>query len=72
VGEGQRIDSRVPLTPREQSVLRHASLSQPLEKTRDRSVSVRKRSAATLKSAKLGTRNRTHTVAEARRNLLII
>jgi LuxR family quorum sensing-dependent transcriptional regulator len=72
--EGRRIDSRACLTPREQSVLRHASLGQTLEETAkelglgEETV----RSHFKKAQAKLGTRNRTHTVAEAMRDLLII
>jgi LuxR family quorum sensing-dependent transcriptional regulator len=72
--EGRRIDSRAHLTPREQSVLRHASLGQPLEEIA-RSLGLGQetvRSHFKKAQAKLGTRNRTHTVAEAMRDLLII
>jgi LuxR family quorum sensing-dependent transcriptional regulator len=72
--EGRRIDSRARLTPREQSVLRHASLGETLVETAkalglgEETV----RSHFKKAQAKLGTRNRTHTVAEAMRDLLII
>ena len=72
--EGRRIDSRGHLTPRELSVLRHASLGQPLEEIA-RSLGLGEetiRSHLKKAQAKLGTRNRTHTVAEAMRDLLII
>jgi LuxR family transcriptional regulator, quorum-sensing system regulator BjaR1 len=71
---GRRIDSRACLTPREQSVLRHASLGETLQET----AKVLGLGEETIRShfkkaqAKLGTRNRTHTVAEAMRDLLII
>jgi DNA-binding CsgD family transcriptional regulator len=69
-----RVGSRACLTPREQSVLRHASIGETLEETAkllglgEETV----RSHFKKAQAKLGTRNRTHTVAEAMRNLLII
>jgi LuxR family quorum sensing-dependent transcriptional regulator len=72
--EARRIDSRASLTPREQSVLRHASLGETLQET----AKVLGLGEETVRShfkkaqAKLGTRNRTHTVAEAMRDLLII
>jgi DNA-binding CsgD family transcriptional regulator len=72
--EGRRIDSRPFLTPREQSVLRHASLGETLQETA-RALGI---SEETVRShfknvqGKLGTRNRTHTVAEAMRSLLIV
>jgi LuxR family quorum sensing-dependent transcriptional regulator len=72
--EGRRIDSRACLTPREQSVLRHASLGGSLKETAkalglgEQTI----RSHFKKAQAKLGTRNRTHTVAEAMRDLLII
>jgi LuxR family quorum sensing-dependent transcriptional regulator len=72
--EGRRIDSRASLTPREQSVLRHASLGETLQETAkalglgEETV----RSHFKKAQAKLGTRNRTHTVAEAMRDLIIL
>jgi len=72
--EGRRIDSRGHLTPREQSVLRHASLGESLEETA-RSLGLGEetvRSHLKKAQAKLETRNRTHTVAQAMRDLLII
>ena len=72
--EGRRIDSRASLTPREQSVLRHASLGETLQETAkalglgEETV----RSHFKKAQAKLGTRNRTHTVAEAMRDLIIV
>src|SRR5262249_39588217 len=72
--EGRRVDSRTLLTPREQAVLRHASLGESLEETA-RALGLGQetvRSHFKKAQAKLGTRNRTHTVAEAMRDLLII
>jgi LuxR family quorum sensing-dependent transcriptional regulator len=72
--EGRRIDSRASLTPREQSVLRHAALGETLEETA-KALGLGKetvRSHFKNAQAKLGTRNRTHTVAEAMRDLLIV
>jgi LuxR family quorum sensing-dependent transcriptional regulator len=72
--EGRRIDSRGCLTPREQSVLRHASQGETIQQT----AKALGLGAETVRShfkkaqAKLGTLNRTHTVAEAMRDLLII
>ena len=71
--EGRRIDLRACLTPREQSVLRHASLGDTLQETA-KTLGLGKetvRSHFKKAQAKLGTRNRTHTVAEAMRDLLI-
>jgi DNA-binding CsgD family transcriptional regulator len=71
--EGRRIDSRACLTPREQSVLRHASIGHTLQETAkaldlgEETV----RSHFKKAQAKLGTRNRAHTIAEAMRDLLI-
>ena len=70
----KRTGSRACLTPREQSVLRRASMGLTLEETAkalglgEETV----RSHFKKAQAKLGTRNRTHTVAEAMRDLLII
>jgi len=72
--EGRRIDSLACLTPREQSVLRHASLGETLQETA-KALGLGKetvRSHIKNAQAKLGTRNRTHTVAEAMRDLLIV
>jgi len=72
--DSRRIDSRACLTPREKSVLRHASIGQTLRQTAtalglgEETV----RSHFKKAQAKLGTLNRTHTVAEAMRDLLII
>jgi DNA-binding CsgD family transcriptional regulator len=72
--EGRRIDSRAHLTAREQAVLRHASFGQSLQETAkalglgEETV----RSHFKKAQAKLGTRNRTHTVSEAMRDLIII
>ena len=72
--DARRIDSRACLTPREQSLLRHASLGETLQETAKalglgaETVSSHSKKA----QAKLGTRNRTHTVAEAMRDLLIV
>jgi DNA-binding CsgD family transcriptional regulator len=72
--EGRRIDSHARLTPREQTVLRHASLGDSLEQTA-RALGLGEetvRSHFKKAQAKLGTRNRTHTVAEAMRDLIIL
>jgi LuxR family quorum sensing-dependent transcriptional regulator len=72
--DAKRTGSRPCLTPREQSVLRQASLGLTLEETAqalglgEETI----RSHFKKAQAKLGTRNRTHTVAEAMRGLLII
>jgi LuxR family quorum sensing-dependent transcriptional regulator len=69
----RRIGSDACLTPREQSVLRHASIGQTAHETAkalglgDETVRSHFRKA----QEKLGTRNRTHTVAVAMRDLLI-
>jgi LuxR family quorum sensing-dependent transcriptional regulator len=71
--EVRRIDSLAWLTPREQSVLRHASLGETIQETA-KALGLGKetvRSHFKNAQAKLGTRNRTHTVAEAMRDLLI-
>jgi DNA-binding CsgD family transcriptional regulator len=72
--DARRIDSRASLTPREQAVLRHASLGETVQQT----AKALELGEETVRShfkkaqAKLGTLNRTHTVAEAMRDLLII
>jgi LuxR family quorum sensing-dependent transcriptional regulator len=69
-----RVGSNSGLTPREQAVLRQASMGQTLQET----AQLLGLGEETIRShfkkaqAKLGTRNRTHTVAEAMRELLII
>jgi len=69
-----RVGSNSSLTPREQAVLRQASMGQTLQET----AQLLGLGEETIRShfkkaqAKLGTRNRTHTVAEAMRELLII
>jgi DNA-binding CsgD family transcriptional regulator len=72
--DARRIDSRACLTPREQSVLRHASLGQTLQQTAKALGLGEETVRSHFKKAqrKLGTLNRTHTVAEAMRDLLII
>jgi len=71
--EGRRIDSRACLTPREQSVLRHAALGETLQETAKALGLGEETVRSHFKKAqtKFGTRNRTHTVAEAMRDLLI-
>jgi LuxR family quorum sensing-dependent transcriptional regulator len=70
----KRVGSRACLTPREQAVVRHASIGMTMQETAnalglgEETV----RSHFKKAQAKLGTRNRTHTVAEAMRDLLII
>jgi LuxR family quorum sensing-dependent transcriptional regulator len=70
----KRAGSNAGLTPREQAVLRQASIGQTLRETAqafgvgEETV----RSHFKKAQAKLGTRNRTHTVAEAMRDLTII
>ena len=72
--DAQRVGSRACLTPRVPSVLRYTSTGSTLEET----AKVRGLGEETIcthfkkAQAKLGTRNRTHTVAEAMRHLLII
>ena len=72
--DAKRIGSRACLTLREQSVLRQASIGLTMQETAmalglgEETV----RSHFKKAQAKLGTRNRTHTVAEAMRDLLII
>jgi DNA-binding CsgD family transcriptional regulator len=70
----KRVGSYVKLTPRELSVLRHASDG----RTNEEIANLLGLGSETVRShfrkaeAKLGTRNRTHAVAEAMRRLLII
>jgi DNA-binding CsgD family transcriptional regulator len=70
----KRVGSNAGLTPREQAVLRQASNGMTLQETAmalglgEETI----RSHFKKAQAKLGTRNRTHTVAEAMRALLII
>ena len=70
----KRVGSNAGLTPREQAVLRQASIGLTLQETAkalglgEETV----RSHFKKAQAKLGTRNRTHTVAEAMRDLMII
>ena len=72
--DAKRVGSRAGLTPREQAVLRQASIGLTLQETAkalglgEETV----RSHFKKAQAKLGTRNRTHAVAEAMRELLII
>ena len=72
--DAKRVGSRACLTPREQSVLRHASIGLTLHETANAlGLGVETvRSHFKKAQAKLATRNRTHTVAEAMRDLLII
>ena len=72
--DAKRVGSRACLTPRELSVLRHTSTGSTLEETA-KALGLGEetiRSHFKKAQAKLGTRNRTHTVAEAMRHLLII
>jgi DNA-binding CsgD family transcriptional regulator len=64
----------VRLTPREQSVLRHASTGLTVEETAKALNLGEETVRSHFKKAqvKLGTRNRTQTVAEAMRQLLVI
>ena len=70
----KRVGSRASLTPRELSVLRHASDGKTVQEI----AKALGLSFETIRShfkkaeTKLATRNRTHTVAEAMRHLLII
>jgi LuxR family quorum sensing-dependent transcriptional regulator len=70
----KRVGSNSDLTPREQAVLRQVSIGLTLHETAkalglgDETI----RSHFKKAQVKLGTRNRTHTVAEAMRELLII
>ena len=70
----KRVGSRACLTPREQSVLRHASTGLTVQETAKALGLGEETVRSHFKKAqvKLGTRNRTHTVAEAMRHLLII
>ena len=70
----RRVGTRACLTPREQAVLRHASIGQTLQGTA-KALGVGEETVRThfkKAQAKLGTLNRTHTVAQAMRDLLII
>ena len=72
--DAKRVGSRACLTPRELSVLRHTSTGSTLEETA-KALGLGGETIRThfkKAQAKLGTRNRTHTVAEAMRHLLII
>jgi LuxR family quorum sensing-dependent transcriptional regulator len=69
-----RVGSRTRLTARELSILRHGSDGKSLQEIA-KALGVGEetvRSHFKKAQAKLGTRNRTHTVAEAMRQLLII
>jgi DNA-binding CsgD family transcriptional regulator len=72
--DAQRVGTRVILTPREMSVLRHAADG----KTVSEIAGLLGLGTETVRShfkkaeGKLGTRNRTHSVAEAMRHLLIL
>jgi LuxR family quorum sensing-dependent transcriptional regulator len=70
----KRVGSHALLTPRERSVLRHASMGESLQETANALGLGVETVRSHLKKAqtKLGTRNRLHTVAEAMRDLLII
>jgi len=70
----KRVGSRARLTPREQSVLRQASIGLTLAETAKALGLGEETVRSHFKKAqsKLGTRNRTHTVAQAMRDLLII
>jgi DNA-binding CsgD family transcriptional regulator len=72
--DAKRVGGRPSLTQREQSVLRHASIGETLHETAEALGLGEEtvRSHFKKAQAKLGTRNRTHTVAEAMRDLLII
>jgi DNA-binding CsgD family transcriptional regulator len=72
--DAKRVGSRTCLTPRELSVLRHASGGNTMQEIANAlGLGVETvRSHMRKAEAKLGTRNRTHTVAEAMRQLLII
>jgi LuxR family quorum sensing-dependent transcriptional regulator len=75
VGEDvKRIGPRACLTPREQGVLRHASIGLTVHETAQALGLGEETVRSHFKKAqiKLGARNRTHTVAEAMRSLLII
>jgi DNA-binding CsgD family transcriptional regulator len=69
----RRVGSRACLTPREQAVLRHASIGRTVQETA-KALGVGEETVRThfkKAQAKLGTHNRTHTVAQAMRELLI-
>jgi LuxR family quorum sensing-dependent transcriptional regulator len=69
----RRVGLRACLTPREQAVLRHASIGRTLQETA-KALGLGEETVRThFKKAqsKLGTHNRTHTVAQAMRELLI-
>ena len=70
----KRVGFRTHLTPREQSVLRQASIGLTMQETAKALGLGEETVRSHFKKAqsKLGTRNRTHTVAEAMRELLII
>jgi DNA-binding CsgD family transcriptional regulator len=70
----KRIGSRAFLTPREQGVLRQASIGLTVQEVAQALGLGEETVRSHFKKAqiKLGARNRTHTVAEAMRNLLII
>jgi len=72
--DARRIDSRACLTSRERSVLRHASIGKTVQETANALGLGEETVRSHFKKAqvKLGTSNRTHTVAEAMRDLLII
>ena len=75
VGEDvKRVGSNAGLSPREQAVLRQASIGKTVLETAS-ALGIGEetvRSHFKKAQAKLGTRNRTHTVAEAMRDLVII
>jgi DNA-binding CsgD family transcriptional regulator len=75
IGEDvKRIGSNAGLTPREQAVLRQASIGESVQETA-KALGIGEetvRSHFKKAQAKLGTRNRTHTVAEAMRDLMIV
>jgi LuxR family quorum sensing-dependent transcriptional regulator len=72
--DAKRVGFRTHLTPREQSVLRQASIGLTMQETAKALGLGEETVRSHFKKAqsKLGTRNRTHTVAEAMRELLII
>jgi LuxR family quorum sensing-dependent transcriptional regulator len=72
--DANRVGSHAQLTPREQSVLRHASIGLTLRETATALGLGEETLRSHFKKAqtKLGTHNRTHTVAQALRDLLII
>jgi len=71
--EAKQVRSNASLTPREQAVLRQASIGLSLQETAQALGLGEETVRSHFKKAqtKLGTRNRTHTVAEALRDLLI-